>query len=64
MNLQEQIAYIAQRQEDARRFSAEMRATSVKDDQSLSPLPIFFAGFFGGGACFLAGMAFGKLIGV
>lgn len=34
MNLQEQIAYIAQRQEDARRFSAEMRATSVKDDQS------------------------------
>lgn len=61
MNLQDEIARLQSRQEEARRFSAEMRAASAKEAQSLSPLPLFFAGFFGGGACFLAGMVCGKL---
>lgn len=61
MNLQEQITYIAQRQNEVRRFSAEMRAASAKDERTLWMFPIF--GMITGGALFGAGAAFMKLLG-
>lgn len=62
MNPAESIAHIQRRQEEVRRFSDEMRAASAKDVQSLSPLPLFFAGMIGGALCFFAGMTTMRLL--
>lgn len=61
MNLQEQIAYIEQRQEEVQRFSAEMRAASAKE-RTLWIYPI--SGMIAGAACVAVGMVFAKLLSV
>ncbi|WOH76440.1 hypothetical protein RX330_15660 [Bradyrhizobium sp. NDS-1] len=61
MNLQQQIAYIERKQEDARRFAAEQRALVAKDARMLWPFPV--GGMVAGAAVFGAGMVFAKLIG-
>lgn len=60
MNLQAEIKRIAQRQEDVRRFSAEMRAASAKDARTLWMYPV--GGMILGAAIFAAGMGFAKVI--
>lgn len=62
MTLDDQIAYIEQRQREVRRFSAEMRALSVKDARTLWMYPV--GGMILGAALFAAGMTFAKLIGM
>ncbi len=60
MNLQEQVARIERQQDEARRFSAEMRAASAKDDRTLWIYPI--SGMIAGAACVAVGMVFARLI--
>ncbi|WP_425991079.1 hypothetical protein [Afipia sp. DC4300-2b1] len=61
MNLQEQIARIEQRQEEVRRCSAEMRATSAQDGRAVWIFPL--GGIIAGAAIFGAGAVMMKVLG-
>lgn len=60
MTLQEHIAYIAQRQNEAREFAAQMRAGSENDTGI--PWAAAIGGLVLGATIFGAGMLFGKLL--
>lgn len=60
MDLKKEVARIESRQDEVRRFSAEMRASSAKDDRTLWIYLI--GGMILGAACVAVGMVFARLL--